>query len=133
MPVTHAAGTLWDPRGHNYTCCRDLAGSNGTLLGGEEEEKQQQEQDFSVPPALATAESRLRAHTASRRDHVTDTEHDFPVGGDGQAGLTTPKPPIARIEEKVKVHLHAMTEYVTIVEEKDTPQENADATREIMQ
>ena len=31
-----------------------------------------------------------RAHTASRRDHVTDTEHDFPVRGDGQAGLTPP-------------------------------------------
>ena len=54
----------------------------------------EEKEDFSVPPALATAESRLRAHTASRRDHVTDTEHDFPVGGDGQAGLTTPKPPI---------------------------------------
>ena len=31
-----------------------------------------------------------RAHTASRHDHVTDTEHDFPVRGDGQAGLTPP-------------------------------------------
>ena len=30
------------------------------------------------------------AHTASRHDHVTDTEHDFPVRGDGQAGLTPP-------------------------------------------
>ena len=56
--------------------------------GGEEEK--QQEQDFSVPPALATAESLPRDHTASRRDHVTDTEHDFPVWGDGQAGLTPP-------------------------------------------
>ena len=50
----------------------------------------EQEKDFSVPPALATAESQPRAHTASRRDHVTDTEHDFPVRGDGQAGLTPP-------------------------------------------
>ena len=45
--------------------------------GGEQEE----EHDKSVLPALATDEPLPRAHTASRRDHVTDTEHDFPVRG----------------------------------------------------
>ena len=85
--VMHAAGTLWDPTGPNYTCYRDPMGPCRTHrdpAGGEEEK------DFSVPPALATAESRPRAHTASRRDHVTDMEHDFPVWEDGQAGLTPP-------------------------------------------
>ena len=73
-----------------------LPGPCGTQRDPGRGEEQEQEQDFPVPPALATAESRLRAHTASRRDHVTDTEHDFPVGGDGQAGLTTPKPPTCK-------------------------------------
>ena len=79
---------------------RDALGRTGTrpgragTRGGEQEQEQQEQQDKCVPPALATPEITSRAHTASRRDHVTDTEHDFPVGGDGQAGLTTPKPPI---------------------------------------
>ena len=70
-----------------------LPGPDGTLQdppGPGEGEEEEEQKDFSVPPALATAESRPRAHTASRRDHVTDTEHDFPVWGDGQAGLTPP-------------------------------------------
>ncbi len=64
----------------------------GRVRGGANggEQQQQQEQDISVPPALATLGITSRAHTASRRDHVTDTEHDFPVWGDGQAGLTPP-------------------------------------------
>ena len=72
--------------------------ATGTLrdhTGPGEGEEQEEQKDFSVPPALATAESRPRAHTASRRDHVTDTEHDFPVRGDGQAGLTPPTSNIA--------------------------------------
>ena len=42
-----------------------------------------------------------RAHTASRHDHVTDTEHDFPVRGDGQAGLT---PPTSNIQVTIYIH-----------------------------
>ena len=74
--------------------------ATGTLrdhTGPGEGEQQEEQKDFSVPPALATAESRPRAHTASRRDHVTDTEHDFPVWGDGQAGLTPPTSNVVRI------------------------------------
>ena len=67
-----------------------LPGPDGTLQDPPGPGEGEEQKDFSVPPVLATAESRPRAHTASRRDHVTDTEHDFPVRGDGQAGLTPP-------------------------------------------
>ena len=83
-------GTTRDPTMHASGTLRDHTGP-----GGGEEEEEKQEQDFSVPPALATAESRPRAHTASRRNHVTDTEHDFPVRGKDERQNHPPSPQYA--------------------------------------
>ena len=80
--IMHATGTLRDPTGP----WPGRAGGAAAAAGGGAGQMR------TLSPSHTGITS--RAHTASRRDHVTDTEHDFPVGGDGQAGLTTPKPPI---------------------------------------
>ena len=66
------AGTRWDARG-----------GSGAGVGG-----------LLRTPSPSHTGIMSRAHTASCRDHVTDTEHGFPVGGDCPAGLTTSKPPV---------------------------------------
>ena len=54
-----------------------------------------------MPPAPPHQSITARAPTASRRDHDTNTEHDFPVQGDGQAGLT---PPTSNIRLRTPVY-----------------------------
>ncbi len=81
-------GTHRDAPGHTGTH-RDAPGRAGAN-GGAAAAAAAAAAGHLVTASPSHTEITSRTHTASRRDHVTDTEHDFPVRGDGQAGLTPP-------------------------------------------